>query len=55
MERRLVRGELRESVVDHHGIDFATEQTASAGRYRVGKRQMASRDLQRNRLVNAAN
>ncbi len=42
VERRLVKGELRETVVHHHGIDFVTGQTASAGRYRAGKRQMAA-------------
>jgi hypothetical protein len=54
VERRFVKGELRETVVHHNGIDFVTGQTVSAGRYRAGKRQMASRDLRRNRLVNAA-
>jgi hypothetical protein len=53
VQRRLVKGELRETVVRYHGTDFVTGQTVSAGRYRAAKRQMASRDLRRNRLVNA--
>jgi hypothetical protein len=54
VERRLVKSALRETVVHYHGIDFVTGQTLSAGRYRAGKRQMASRELRRNRLANAA-
>jgi hypothetical protein len=54
VQRRLVKGELRETVVRYHGTDFVTGQTVSAGRYRAAKRQMVSRDLRRNRLVNAA-
>jgi hypothetical protein len=54
MERRLEKGELHETVVRHHVVDFVTGEAVAAGRYRADKRQMASRDLRRYRLVNAA-
>jgi hypothetical protein len=37
-----------------HEFDFVTGEAVAAGRYRADKRQMASRDLRRYRLVNAA-